>query len=99
MFLAHRLCAWSGLLLTVLFLIGFWIIAGFVPPPDPASGPEEIARRFSDDADRIRVGMIISSLAAMLLIPWAAAIRTQLRRIEGPNDLWAPIQFVSAALS
>lgn len=32
---AQRACAWSGIVCLVLFFLGFWVIAGFIPPPSP----------------------------------------------------------------
>jgi hypothetical protein len=96
---ANRVCAWSGVGFVVLFLLGFWVIAGFVPPPSPARSADQIAALFQDDRDRIRAGMILSSVAAIFIIPWAASISTQLRRIEGPHAVWAPMQLVAAGLS
>jgi hypothetical protein len=83
----------------VLFTIGFWGIAGFVPPPAPRADAQQIAALFRDDANSIRLGMLITALAAVLIIPWAAAVSTQLRRIEGRHEVWASIQFGTAAIS
>ena len=95
---ANRACVWCGVAFVAVFTVGFWGIAGFVPPPDPSAGTQEIAAMFRDDATSIRVGMLLTALAAILIIPWAAAVSTQLRRIEGPNEVWASIQFGTAAI-
>lgn len=95
---ANRACAWCGVGFVVIFTIGFWGVAGFVPPPSPSDDAEKIAGLFRDDATSIRVGMLLTALAAILIIPWAAAISTQLRRIEGPDEVWASIQFGTAAI-
>lgn len=96
---ANRLCAWSGVAMISLFILGFWVIGGFVPPPDPSDGAQAIADRYAENRDGIRVGMIISAYGALLLLPWAAAIGTQLRRIEGRDGVWSHIQLVAAGLS
>lgn len=96
---ANKACAWSGAAFVLLFLVGFWVIAGFNPPPSPSDSAEEIAQLFRDDSTQIRIGLILTAFAAVLIVPWAAAINTQLRRIEGPNAVWGPTQLIAAGLS
>ena len=80
---AQRLCAWSGVACLVLFFLGFWVIAGFIPPPSPKLTGEQLSELFTGDRIRIRIGMIVSLFASALLASWAAAITTQMRRMEG----------------
>jgi hypothetical protein len=81
----QRFCAWCGYAFLVALIIGF-LIAGFVPPPSPAAGPDQIAEMFRDNTLRIRVGMCICIFAApFLLLPWGGAVVTQMRRLEGPG--------------
>jgi hypothetical protein len=75
--------AWSGVACVALFLTGFWIIAGFIPPPAPSSSAAEVAGFYRDNQTRILVGMVIAMIGAALTGPWVAAITTQLRKIEG----------------
>jgi hypothetical protein len=79
---AQRWCAWSGIGCIVVFLIGFWPIAGFIPPPSPRLTGEQLAQLFTDDRTRIRIGMIVSLFASALIASWTASITVQLRRME-----------------
>lgn len=92
----QRWCAWSGVAFTVLFVIGF-LVAGFVPPPDPAGGPSAIAEFYSANTMRIHIGLLICSLAAPLITAWIAAISIQMRRIEGNRSPLAFAQGVAGA--
>lgn len=83
----QRLCAWGGPLMMVLFLIGFWFVAGLVPPPSPNLSAIELARFYVDHRSRIQAGLIICMIAAGLGFPWAVVISVQMRRIE---DRWSP---------
>jgi hypothetical protein len=87
----HRFCAWSGAYSTVLMLLGFVIIARFVPTPSPDASAIEIAERFRDDATQIRWGMIITGFGAAFIGVFGASISMQMRRIEGRSPLLASI--------
>ncbi|MCX2929952.1 hypothetical protein ORI20_06690 [Mycobacterium sp. CVI_P3] len=79
---AQRLCAWSGIACIAVFFVGFWLVAGFIPPPAPTLSGEQLAQLFTEDAVRIRLGMIISLLASALLASWSAAITAQMMRMK-----------------
>jgi hypothetical protein len=95
---AQRWCAWSGIACVVLFLLGFWVIAGFIPPPSPKASGEDLARLFTQDRTRIRIGMIVSLFAAALLASWSAAITVQLRRMERRGTVLAYTNLAVGAL-
>ena len=80
---AQRLCAWSGIACIAIFFIGFWPIAGFIPPPPPTLTGEQLATLFTGDAVRIRIGMIVSLFAAALLASWSAVLTAQMKRMRG----------------
>ncbi|MDA4108520.1 hypothetical protein MHOL44478_14820 [Mycobacterium holsaticum DSM 44478] len=95
----NRACVWCGPVFVVLFLIGFWVVGGFVPPPSPAWEADRMAEFFIDNAMPIRVGMLICASAAILIVPWAAAVSVQLKRIEGRFAVLGPCQLIGAGMS
>jgi hypothetical protein len=46
----------GGHALTALFFIGWFALARFFPPPSPELSAEQIAQRYVDDQDGIRLG-------------------------------------------
>ena len=80
--MAQRLCAWSGIACIAIFFVGFWPVAGFIPPPAPTLTGEQLARLFAEDAVRIRIGMIIALFASALLASWSAAVTAQMKRMR-----------------
>lgn len=80
---SQRLCAWCGPAQMVIFLIGFWAVARFMPPLSPTLNPDEAAAIFGDNSLAIRIGMLITFYAGALSVPWVAAITVQLKRVEG----------------
>jgi hypothetical protein len=77
-------------------LIGFWALSGFFTPPSPTESAEQIAQMYAQDHTRIRLGLLLSMLAAALLVPWSTAIAIQARRGEGQ---WSPLPFVQMLCS
>jgi hypothetical protein len=76
-------CIYSVFVFAGLFLIGWVLLARFVPPPSPIDSPEEIAQFYRDNLVGIRVGMVLALFASALLLPWGGAICAQMLRIEG----------------
>lgn len=81
----QRLCIWLGIAFMPIFLIGL-LIAGWLPPPSPGDDAAEITRMYSEDRDRIRVGVWVLTAAAPLLAFYVAALSHQLRRIVGAGS-------------
>ena len=48
------LCAWSGLVFLVIFMLGWLVIGGFVPPPSSAASAMEIADFYKQNTTLIR---------------------------------------------
>lgn len=89
----QRLCAWCGVLCSLLWLAGFWPIAHYFVPHSPLWTPDEVATFFRTDTVRIRIGLIIFALGSVLYLPWTAAIATQMKRIEGEHSPLTWTQF------
>lgn len=92
-----RWMAWSGVAAIVILLLGQGAIAGFVPPPGSDS-MDEIVRIYTEDADRIRVGLIVACAGVTLLGPWCVAIAIHMKRIEGDLAPLAWLQLLLGAI-
>jgi hypothetical protein len=94
----QRACAWACPAFIITMTIGFVLIGKMIPPPPPGDTAAQTAEFFLGNADRIRLGMIISVFAAALLVPFATVIYLQMRRIEGRYPALAIIQLACGAL-
>jgi hypothetical protein len=83
---SQRLCVWCGPVLLLVYFIGFWPIAHFIPPPSPLLSAESIAQMYVEHANQIRVGLVVGLFAVCFIIPWVSALTVQLRRIEGRHS-------------
>ncbi len=94
----QKLCAWCGIFCTLGWLIGFFAIAGFVPPPAPSLSADAIAAIFRGHSVGIRIGMIIMVLGSVLYLPWSVAISAQMRRIEPDPAVFSWTQMIMGGL-
>ena len=86
---ARQLCLWSGPAFMAVFLFGFWVIAGLVPPPSPHDSALKIAHLYQQNTNGIRLGLLITMIAAALSVPFGALIAVHMKRIEGRSPVLA----------
>jgi hypothetical protein len=92
------LCIWSWPVCVVVFGFGFVVLAGFIPPPREFWSAQRIAEMYADNRTGIRAGIIVAMFASALLLPFYAVISAEIRKIEGPLSLLAPIQYAGAVI-
>jgi len=80
--------------MVLLFGVGLAVFAHFIPPPRPTASAQEIAATYLADANMIRMGMVLLMMAAVLFIPFFAAIGFQMARIEGARPILAVTQML-----
>lgn len=74
------LCASSGFLFVVLLFAGL-LTTGFFPPPPPDLSATEVAARWNDHPNLIRLGLVVMMFGAVATAPLVATIAVQLKRI------------------
>jgi len=94
----HKAMALCQPVMIVLWIGSFVLLAGFIPPPSPSASADEIVRMLQDDRLGFQIGLVITMFASALLVPFAAVLAAQMRRIEGPGAPLAMTQLCSAAL-
>jgi hypothetical protein len=94
-------CVWAGPLFAVTYLIAFWAIAGFIPPPSPHWSAAHVGSFFAANHTSIRIGMVLGMVSATLLFPFFTIVSVQIARIEGAGGrglVLAIMQFGAAVL-
>jgi hypothetical protein len=81
----------------LLFLVGFWFVAGLVPPPSPHDSARKIAHLYQTHTNQLRLGLLITMVASALCLPFVALITVQLKRIEGRFSVLSYTQLISGA--
>ncbi len=91
-------CAWCGPIGLLLFVIGFWLVAGLVPPPSAADGAARIAAFYRENQDQLRLGLLIAMIASPLLIPFMVLLTLQIKRSDPRLAPLAYTQLVCGAI-
>src|SRR5580704_18039695 len=60
------LCVWCGPAFLLLFVVGFWLLAGLVPPPEAEDSVVQIGSFYRSNAEQLRVGMLVLLIVAPL---------------------------------
>jgi hypothetical protein len=94
----QRAVVWTGPVMLVVWVVSWVIFAHFIPPPSPEKTAAQVVDMYRDRTDLIRLGMLLTMFASALLVPFAAVIAVQMKRIEGPRPVLTYIQLVSAGL-
>jgi len=91
------LCAHCMIVFLVLIGLGFFVLAGWVPPPPPSLDAAQTAALFTNNP-WMRIGMGIIAFASPLYMGLAMAIAAQLQRIEGWPPVMSGLQLLMAAV-
>ncbi len=95
----HLLSAASAIGFIVLFTVGWWFIAGLVPPISPTDTPTEVAAAYQENNGLIRFGLMIAVASVAFLLPFASALAGQMKRMEGARPVLANAQLACAAVT
>lgn len=95
---SQLMCAWSGVLFTMVFMVGFWLIAEFVPPPSPTLTGTEIAAMYQQNTWQIRLGLLMMMACSGFISPFVAAISIQMKRMEGSPSILTYTQLSSGTV-
>lgn len=74
--------AWSGPIGIALVLVGWMVLAGFLPPPSPDLSPQQVADLWADHTNLKRLGMVMCVWGGTLYVPFTVAVGVLLRRTE-----------------
>lgn len=91
-------CVWTGPVMIIGWVAAFVVLARFIPPPSPGLAPDAVVDLYREHTTAIRLGLMITLFASALLVPFAAVITAQMRRIEGPRSVMGWTQLISAGL-
>jgi hypothetical protein len=95
---AQLICSHSALIYVVFIGLGLFIMTGWLPPPSPAMPAADVSAMFQDHLV-LRLGLAVMIMAAVAMLGLPAAISAQMRRIEGPNHVFADIQIALMAIA
>jgi len=86
------ICGWSGAAAAALLIIGWCIVAGFLPPPSPNLSANEIAEYWRNDTELKILGMVIGTWGGVCYAPFSIAITMRMLRMGKHNRVLAYAQ-------
>ena len=86
------LLVWTGPVGIVTVLIGWMVLAGFLPPPSPAMSPDGFAAMWAQHTEFKRLGMILCVWGGALYVPFTVAVAMMLRRAESEQRILSTTQ-------
>jgi hypothetical protein len=89
---AQLICVWTSPVATVMWVVGFLLLAGFVPPLSPDLPAAQIKAYYVDHKTLILLGMAVTMMGSALIGPFVAVISIQMKRIEGYYSPFASTQ-------
>jgi len=96
---AQLICTWSGMVFSLMFLVGFWPIANFMPPLAPSLPAAEVAAAYQEHTLPIRFGLLMMMTSAGFICPFVAVIAVQMKRIEGSHPALTITQISTGTLN
>ena len=92
-------CAWCGIGFVVFATLGWWIIAGMLPPISPSFDAAAIADFYQTNTGVLRTGILIGMISVALTIPWIAVLAVHLKRAEGAMPVFTIMQIVAGTVT
>jgi hypothetical protein len=90
-----KAAVWSGIALIVAMIVAQGFMMHFIPPPSPALSAKELAQRFIDRHNEIRLGCLIQCIFWSFWATWCMAITIFIRKMERG---WPILTYSSIAL-
>jgi len=75
--------AWCAVAYILMLLLGWGLVAGFVPPLRPDASRDQVVALYLGDHTRIRVGMVLILFGALVFIPFGAVLTRLMTEVEG----------------
>ena len=91
-------CAWCSIAFAVLFTIGIWLVAGFMPPLAPSLTALQVAETYQQNTLSIRSGALLMMSCTGLMCAFVAVIAVQKRRVEGRHGVLTIAQISSGTV-
>jgi len=89
---------WWALAFMVIFGLAWWGLLGMMPIPPATLSPDEIARLYTDNAQKIRLGAVIASWTSAFMVPFSVVVSVQLARLERGIPVWSILQLAGGIL-
>lgn len=95
---SQKVMIWAGVLLSVVYSIGYAFLMNFFPPPAPTLGAEAVVRLYTESNLQFRIGVALMLVGGCFILPWTVVISAQMARYEKGIPIWAIMQGLAGAI-
>lgn len=93
-------CAWTAVIAMFFFITGWILCFGWLFPPPPSLGAEDIVNVYAQNTTGIRIGVIMmGNFGGSLTVVFAALITVYMLRMRGPSPVLAWTQIACGAIN
>lgn len=89
--------AWCAVAYILMLLLGWGLVAGFVPPLRPDASRADVVALYMSDHTRIRAGMVVILFGALVFIPFGAVLTKLMTEVEGRAGVLTYTMLLGAA--
>jgi hypothetical protein len=90
---------WCGVAFLAFYIVGLWLMSGFVPAHKPTASADAIALIYRSNTNGIRMGMLFVMIAAALYLPWTVTLSALIRTMEGEATFLSQCQLLGGLAS
>lgn len=88
---------WWALAMTVVYVVVLGFLFKMVPPPAATLSADQIAGFYQENQNLIKAGAVIASWTAAFMLPLAAVIGIQIRRVE-KGRIWSLLTIAGGSM-
>lgn len=88
---------WWAIVLTAVYGLTLGFLLDMIPPPDPVLNAAQVDQWYDERHDQIRVGAVIAGWTSAFMLPLAAVIAVQMRRVER-GRIWSVLTIAGGAM-
>lgn len=95
-----KVCAWSGVVFCLMWLIGASVVAGwqYIPPPSAADPAIKVAADYASKNLGIQIGVTLANFSIVAYTMWGMVVTQMTRRVEKDWPILYFVQVVSLAV-
>lgn len=95
----RMLGVWSGIAFFAFWLVGYGVLAQWIPPLPPSASAEQVASLYRERHVPILIGMALMIVGSAFYLPWTMLLSDLVKEIEGQSFFLSGTQLAAGVAS